>query len=86
MEKSIKAVLAAGGQAFPFTHDIEGLVERCVQSGIELPADLEEHAGLLTPYAVRHRYGGEPPALVDRDTALRLAERAVAWAGQALGA
>ncbi len=86
VEKSIKAVLVAGGQAFPFTHDVEGLIERCVQAGIKLPADLEESAGLLTPYAVRHRYGGEPPALVDRDTALRLAERAVAWAEQALGA
>jgi hypothetical protein len=51
-----------------------------------LPADLEDSAGLLTPYAVRHRYGGEPPALVNRETALRLAETAVTWADQALGA
>ncbi|MEA2233352.1 MAG: hypothetical protein QOD83_3168 [Solirubrobacteraceae bacterium] len=85
VEKSIKAVLAAGGHAFPLTHDLEGLVERCMQSGIMLPADLEESAGVLTPYAVRHRYGGEPPTHVDRDTALRLAESAVAWAEQAFG-
>lgn len=85
VEKSIKAVLGASGQAFPLTHDLEGLIERCGESGIELPNDIDEHAGLLTPYAVRHRYGGEPPSLVDRDTALRLAETAVAWAAQVLG-
>jgi len=80
-----KAVLEANDQAFPFTHDLEGLIERCVESGIEVPADLEEDAGLLTPYAVRHRYGGEPPSLVNRDSALRLAESAIAWAEEILG-
>jgi hypothetical protein len=68
------------------THDLEGLVERCVPSGIVLPADLEESTGVLRPYAVRHRYGGEPPTHVDRDTALRLAELAGGWAEQAFGA
>lgn len=34
----------------------------------------------LTPYAVRHRYGADPPALVDRETALRLSAAAVTWA------
>jgi HEPN domain-containing protein len=86
VEKSLKAVLTAGGYAFPFTHDLEGLIERCAQSSIELPTDLKDSAGLSTPYAIRHRYGGEPPTLVDRDTAPRLAEGAVAWAEQALRA
>lgn len=80
VEKSIKAVLAARAEPFPFTHDLEGLIERCVGAGIEVPVDLAENAGLLTPYAVRHRYGGEPPALVDRESALRLADAAVDWA------
>jgi HEPN domain-containing protein len=78
VEQSIKAVLAAGSQTFPLTHDLEGPRRACVPSGIVLPADIEESAGVLTPYAVRHRYGGEPPTHVDRDTALRLAEIAVA--------
>lgn len=80
VEKSIKAVLASHDQTFPFTHDLEGLIERCGEAGIEVPGELDRMAGLLTPYAVRHRYGGEPPALVDRGTALALAACAVAWA------
>jgi hypothetical protein len=41
---------------------------------------LGQEAGLLTPYAVRHRYGEEPPNLVDRRTAEELATLAVDWA------
>lgn len=80
VEKSIKAVLASREQRFPLTHDVEGLLERGDQAGVEVPAELEHSAGLLTPYAVRHRYGGEPPDLVDRQTALSLAALAVEWA------
>ncbi len=80
VEKSIKAVLVSHEQTFPFTHDLEGLIERCSEAGIEVPEELDRMAGLLTPYAVRHRYGGEPPALVDREAALALAACAVAWA------
>lgn len=59
VEKAIKAVLAANGETFPFTHDLEGLIERCETAGLDVPAQLHLDAGLLTPYAVRHRYGGE---------------------------
>lgn len=83
VEKSIKAALAANEVPFPFTHDLEGLIERCAGAGIDVPVELVENAGLLTPYAVRHRYGGEPPALVNRESALQLAEAAVAWAAVA---
>lgn len=78
VEKSIKAILAAS--EVPFPHDLEGLIERCAGAGIEIPVEIAENAGLLTPYAVRHRYGGEPPALVDRESSPRLADVAVAWA------
>ena len=57
VEKSIKAVLAANDHPFPFTHDLEGLIERCHDVGVELPELVQHDAGLLTPYAVRHRYG-----------------------------
>jgi len=80
VEKSIKAVLASREQGFPLTHDLEGLLERCGQVGVEVPAELERSAGLLTPYAVRHRYGGQPPDLVDRKSAQSLAALAVDWA------
>lgn len=86
VEKSIKAVLAANDQTFAFTHDLEGLMERCAQVGIDLPDQLQRGAGSLTPYAVRHRYGGEPPTLVDRETARGLAVTAVSWATDLLRA
>lgn len=41
VEKSIKAVLASREQRFPLTHDVEGLLERCDQAGVEGPAELE---------------------------------------------
>ena len=78
VEKSIKAVLAANDHSFPFTHDLEGLVERCHDVGVELPELVQHDAGLLTPYAVRHRYGGEPPALVDRDSATEVTDEQLA--------
>jgi HEPN domain-containing protein len=37
VEKSIKAVLAARGIDFPFTHDIGGLVGICNNARISLP-------------------------------------------------
>lgn len=80
VEKSFKAVLASREQSFPLTHDLEGLLERCGQVDVDVPAELERSAGLLTPYAVRHRYGGRAPDLVDRQTALSLATLAVEWA------
>jgi HEPN domain-containing protein len=40
VEKSLKAVLAVKGVDFPFTHDIEGLVELCEAEGAALPAHM----------------------------------------------
>ena len=73
VEKSLKSMLAVRGEAFPFTHDLEGLIERCAEMGIDLPEEIIDHAGLLTPYAERHR-----------EQALELAELAVASAQRAL--
>lgn len=71
VEKAIKAVLAANGETFPFTHDLEGLIERCETAGLDVPAQLHLDAGLLTPYAVRHRYGGERrPSSIARQRSL----------------
>lgn len=80
VEKSLKAVLALRGVEFPFTHDLEGLVELCLASGAVIPDQLEGVA-ILTPYGVRLRYGWIDPAdLVTPATALALSEAAVAWA------
>lgn len=79
VEKSIKAVLAAHGVDFPFTHDIGGLASVCNQAGTPLPDDLRD-ADQLTPYAGALRYDAEDPKLVDRETALRWVTAAVAWA------
>ena len=57
VEKSVKAVLASREYDFPLTHDLEGLLERYGHVDIEVPAELDGGAGLLTPYAVRHRWG-----------------------------
>jgi HEPN domain-containing protein len=80
VEKSLKAVLALKGADFPFTHDIEGLVELCEAQGASLPADLAD-IDRLTPYGVRLRYGAvDVAAPVERETALRWAEQTIAWA------
>jgi HEPN domain-containing protein len=51
VEKSLKAVLASSGVDFPFTHNLAALFQLCEDSGVDVPAKLEE-ADLLTPYAV----------------------------------
>lgn len=79
VEKSIKAALAARGVDFPFTHDIGGLARICDGAEVPLPDDMSE-ADQLTPYAGALRYDAEDPKLVDRETALRWATAAVAWA------
>ncbi len=79
VEKSLKAVLAAGGVDFPFTHDIGRLAALCKSAGTPPPDDLRE-ADKLTPYASTVRYDSEDPELVDRETALRWITAAVQWA------
>jgi HEPN domain-containing protein len=79
VEKAIKAVLAAEGIEFPFTHNLRYLSEVSKDSGIELPSSLD---GIeqLNPFAADERYGSEVPMGLDRDQALKWAAAAVAWA------
>jgi HEPN domain-containing protein len=79
VEKSLKAVLAAHRVEFPFMHDIAGLTELCEQAGAHLPHELDG-VDALTPYAAILRYDDNPAGSVDRETALRWAAAAVAWA------
>ena len=84
VEKALKAVLAARGEDFPFTHDIALLIELCEDQGVRLPDDLRE-ADRLTPYAAALRYGLGDPAAVSSDEAIEWAALAVEWAESQLG-
>lgn len=81
VEKSLKAVLLFRRIEFPFTHDLEELVETFEQAGVKLPPDLRE-VGTLTPYAVESRYPGYWGDISDTDVtaAVTLAENAINWA------
>ena len=79
VEKALKAVLALSGVRYPFTHDIDRLVELVEAEGLELSASLRE-AGQLTPWALAHRYESAPSLDAGRQNMLALASEAVSWA------
>jgi HEPN domain-containing protein len=79
VEKALKAVLAANGVEFPYSHDLYGLLGLCRKNGIHIPDGLAG-AGHLSVFAVRLRYDASPAAHLDRDQALRWAASAVDWA------
>jgi len=79
VEKSLKAVLAFREVEFPFTHDLDGLLELCQGHGVEVPEELSD-VDNLSPYGVQLRYGAIQPSVLDRDEALRWAASAIDWA------
>lgn len=79
VEKSIKAVLAANGVDFPFSHDIGRLAALASKAGHPLPNALR-NADELSAYAGALRYEPDDPQSVDRGTGLRWATIAVTWA------
>ncbi len=79
VEKSLKSVLAHNSVDFPYTHDLDGLVELCKKNGIDVPVQLDD-VDQLSPYGVQLRYGASRPSALDRDQALRWAADAIAWA------
>ncbi len=56
VEKSLKAVLAFRAIEFPYTHDLDGLLELCKQNGLDVPEALSD-VDRLSPYGVQLRYG-----------------------------
>lgn len=78
VEKALKAALAVQAVEFPYTHDLDGLLELCRSAGVEPPLEL---AGVeeLSPFGVTFRYGTLDPPSLDRRAAARRAEIAVAW-------
>ena len=77
-EKALKAVLAAAGQDFPWTHDLRHLMDRLEAIDRSVPAALRDvHA--LAPWAVEFRYGETIEDLLEREQALTLAGEIIAW-------
>jgi HEPN domain-containing protein len=79
VEKSLKAALASRAIDFPYTHDLDGLLELCETNGLKAPSELEG-VDRLAPYGVRMRYGTTHAAPLDRAQALLWATTAVQWA------
>jgi HEPN domain-containing protein len=79
-EKALKALLLFRSIPFRFVHDIAELLTLLEQSGVTLPENIRDAAG-LSEYAVETRY----PGLMERVTeeeyqrALAVAESVVDW-------
>lgn len=79
VEKALKAVLAAFGEDFPWTHDLRYLIERLDDLETPLPSSLRE-VRVLAPWAVEFRYGETIDDPLDREQAIALSKNAVEWA------
>ena len=72
-EKCLKAYLIAHGISFPYTHNLEKLVELCISNDPSF-SSLKGSAGSLTPYAVELRYDDDFwPLVTDAHQALEAA-------------
>lgn len=79
VEKALKAVLAASGDDFPWTHDLRHLMDRLETIETPLPATLHE-VRTLGPWAVEFRYGETIDDLLEREQALMLVSEVIEWA------
>jgi HEPN domain-containing protein len=85
-EKALKAVLVHKNVDFPFTHDLDQLVEVAKHAGMTIPEKLHD-IGILTPYAVQTRYPGFWGEISDAEVgeAVDLAEETLIWASALIG-
>jgi HEPN domain-containing protein len=79
-EKALKAVLRANAVEYPFTHNVQLLID-LLPAGLSAPQTILAAAD-LTPYAVATRYPGEvePVTAEERAEAVRVATIVVQWA------
>jgi HEPN domain-containing protein len=87
-EKAVKAVYRARRLAFAYTHDIAELLAGLERQGIAVP-DAVREAGVLSSYAWQSRYPGgaaEPVGEAEYRHAVDIAETAVRWAEETVGA
>jgi len=80
-EKALKAMFLAKGARFPFTHNLDLLLQGLEELGLEIPESVDE-ASLLTRYAVETRYPGffDPVSPSDYREAIERAETILRWA------
>jgi HEPN domain-containing protein len=83
VEKALKAALAARSVPFSYTHDLDGLLELCKSSGLQIPDELDG-VDRLAPYGVHMRYGMSHAQGLDREQALQWAAAAIEWARSAI--
>lgn len=83
-EKLLKAALAHRRIGYPFTHDLERLLE-LVEEAVGDSAPGEESVAALTPWAVEFRYGEVPEDELDRSLTLALLDGLRAWVVASLG-
>lgn len=83
VEKAVKSVLLFHKIDFPFTHDLEELLDTLENAEIPVPSELSD-IGVLTPYAVETRYPGYWGEISENDVseAFSFAEKAIKWAGK----
>jgi HEPN domain-containing protein len=75
IEKYLKGFLQELGQAFPYTHDLDTLLDLLLPYDATLKK-LRRGLSLVTQYAVDYRYPGVTATSRQAKSALRLAERA----------
>ena len=80
VEKALKAILLKCGIDFPFTHNLQALLD-LLPKELARPSDLISAVD-LNPYAVATRYPGEaePVSEAEYQDALRTARSTLAWA------
>jgi HEPN domain-containing protein len=83
-EKSLKAVLLRMGVSFPFTHNLQLLLD-LLPSSVKLPDEVRDVVE-LNAYAVLTRYPGEMEAVTKTDysRALQIARSTFEWAENTL--
>ena len=83
-EKSLKAVLLSSGVNFPFTHNLQALINLFHPDTV-LPSTVKQSV-MLNPYAVATRYPGEIEPVTEEEyrTALSIAENVYSWAESAV--
>lgn len=77
-------MVAVRGLEIPRSHDIELLIRLVDPGERALPGEIGD-AGWLNPWAVTMRYD-ETVAGLDRESAVRVAESCVTWAGERVDA
>lgn len=80
-EKALKAVFLTRGARFPFTHNLDLLMQGLENLGLDIP-EAVDNASRLTRYAVETRYPGffDPITPEEHQEALAMAEVILTWA------